>query len=70
MSRTTDEIIKPLPGQLAFRFMAEPGHGAPQATEQGSLAIVPTGAAARPTRREQESEEGPSVQTAGVRLGR
>jgi hypothetical protein len=38
MTRTPGEIIKPLPGQLAFRFLTEPGHGETPATERGGSA--------------------------------
>jgi hypothetical protein len=60
MTRTTDEIIKPLPGQMAFGFM----HAESGPAER--LEPEPPG----PARRGQESGEGPAAQTAGVRPGR
>lgn len=60
MTRTPGEVVKPLPGQMAFRFMhAESGPAERLGPEQEG-----------PARRGQESGEGSSVQTAGVCPGR
>jgi hypothetical protein len=59
MTRTPGEVVKPLPGQMAFRFMhAESGPAERLEPEQEGPAVVPTEAAG-PDSPGQEPEEGP-----------